>query len=354
MAEYNYAKSRQKKNFDDTVEMLQQMPPFVEYYFKANSMVLSSSSQHSYMYDIYNFLQWWHDMLPEMKDIPLKKMTEEQIGHVTPNDILDYIIFMKNNSPTILSDATIARRCAALNSLFAHLADFDIIPWNPMTKVKRPKMKKDKRIIKLDEDEVDRFFQSILYGTGFTEHQQQYLQNTQARDYAIATLLLTSGIRVSEMVGLNIDDISFQSFRISITRKGGKKQYIPLSDDTLEILKEYLVIRKEIRPALPEDATALFLSTQKTRMTTAAVQNMIKKFARAAGIDKPITPHKLRKTYGTNLYNQTRDIYLVANALGHDSVSTTTKHYVASDEEDLMRVRNLKLTTRSHADAEID
>lgn len=354
MAEYNYAKSRQKKNFDDTVEMLQQMPPFVEYYFKANSMVLSASSQHSYMYDIYNFLQWWHDMLPEMKDVPLRDMSEEQIGNVTPNDILDYIIFMKNNSPNVLSDATIARRCASLNSLFAHLADFDIIAWNPMTKVKRPKMKKEKRIIKLDAAEVDRFFSAILYGTGMTEHQRKYLEHTKQRDYAIATLLLTSGIRVSEMVGLNIDDVSFQSFRISITRKGGKKQYIPLSDETLQVLQEYLDQRKRISPSLPEDASALFLSTQNTRMTTATVQNMIKKYAKAAGIDKPITPHKLRKTYGTNLYNQTRDIYLVANALGHDSVSTTTKHYVASDEEDLMRVRNLKLTTRSHADAEID
>lgn len=341
MAEYNYAKSRQKKNFDDTVEMLQQMPPFVEYYFKANSMVLSASSQHSYMYDIYNFLQWWHDMLPEMKNVPLREMSEEQMAHVTPNDILDYIIFMKNNAPTVLSDSTIARRCAALNSLFEYLADFEVIPWNPMTKVKRPKIKKDRRIVKLDADETERFFAAILYGTGMTEHQRKYLEHTKCRDYAIATLLLTSGIRVSEMVGLNIDDVSFQSFRISITRKGGKKQYIPLSDDTLAILKDYLEQRKLISPTLPEDASALFLSTQNTRMTTATVQNMIKKYARAAGIDKPITPHKLRKTYGTNLYNKTRDIYLVANALGHDSVTTTTKHYVASDEDDLMKVRNL-------------
>lgn len=341
MAEFNYAKSKQKKDFNDTMEMLQQMPAFVSDYFKANSLVLSASSQHSYMYDIENFLKWWHISLPELRETELKDMTTEHIARVTPNDIMDYIIYMRNSADTPLSDSTLARRCAALNSLFAYLADFGIMQWNPMTKVKRPRIKKDKRIIRLNDDEVDRFFHSILYGTGFTEHQQQYLQNTQQRDYAIATLLLTSGIRVSEMVGLNIDDISFQNYRIQITRKGGKRQYIPLSDETLKFLKEYLVVRQQIKPANPEDAAALFLSTQKTRMTTAAVQNMIKKFARAAGIDKPITPHKLRKTYGTNLYNKTRDIYLVANALGHDSVTTTTKHYVASDDEDLMRIRNL-------------
>jgi integrase/recombinase XerC len=341
MAEYNYAKQKQKKNIEDTVEMLKEMPGFINYYYKSNVLALSASSQHSYMYDIYNFLKWWHSSLPELQEKELKEMQNEDIVKVTPNDVLDYITYMRNESETFLSESTLARRCAALNNLFTYLEQYGIIETNPMVKVKRPKIKKDKRIIRLEDEEVERYFDSILNGTGFTEHQRKYLENTKQRDYTIATLLLTSGIRVSEMVGLNIEDVSFTNCRIQITRKGGKKQYIPLSDDTLDVLKEYLTERKKVSPALPEDETALFLSTQNTRMTTAAVQNLIKKYAKAAGIDKPITPHKLRKTYGTNLYNKTRDIYLVANALGHDSVVTTTKHYVASDEEDLVKVRNL-------------
>jgi integrase/recombinase XerC len=341
MAEYNYAKQKQKKNIEDTVEMLKEMPGFINYYYKSNVLALSASSQHSYMYDIYNFLKWWHSSLPELQEKELKEMQNEDIAKVTPNDVLDYITYMRNESETFLSESTLARRCAALNNLFTYLEQYGIIETNPMVKVKRPKIKKDKRIIRLEDEEVERYFDSILNGTGFTEHQRKYLENTKQRDYTIATLLLTSGIRVSEMVGLNIEDVSFTNCRIQITRKGGKKQYIPLSDDTLDVLKEYLAERKKVSPALPEDETALFLSTQNTRMTTAAVQNLIKKYAKAAGIDKPITPHKLRKTYGTNLYNKTRDIYLVANALGHDSVVTTTKHYVASDEEDLVKVRNL-------------
>lgn len=341
MAEYNYAKQKQKKNIEDTVEMLKEMPGFINYYYKSNVLALSASSQHSYMYDIYNFLKWWHSSLPELQEKELKEMQNEDIAKVTPNDVLDYITYMRNESETFLSESTLARRCAALNNLFTYLEQYGIIDTNPMVKVKRPKIKKDKRIIRLEDEEVERYFDSILNGTGFTEHQRKYLENTKQRDYTIATLLLTSGIRVSEMVGLNIEDVSFTNYRIQITRKGGKRQYIPLSDETLEVLKEYLEERKKVSPALPEDETALFLSTQNTRMTTAAVQNLIKKYAKAAGIDKPITPHKLRKTYGTNLYNKTRDIYLVANALGHDSVVTTTKHYVASDEEDLVKVRNL-------------
>ena len=341
MAEYNYAKQKQKKNIEDTVEMLKEMPGFINYYYKSNVLALSASSQHSYMYDIYNFLKWWHSSLHELQEKELKEMQNEDIAKVTPNDILDYITYMRNESETFLSESTLARRCAALNNLFSYLEQYGIIEANPMVKVKRPKIKKDKRIIRLEDEEVERYFNSILNGTGFTEHQRKYLENTKQRDYTIATLLLTSGIRVSEMVGLNIEDVSFTNCRIQITRKGGKRQYIPLSDETLEVLKEYLEERKKVSPALPEDETALFLSTQNTRMTTAAVQNLIKKYAKAACIDKPITPHKLRKTYGTNLYNKTRDIYLVANALGHDSVVTTTKHYVASDEEDLVKVRNL-------------
>ena len=341
MAEYNYAKHKQKKNIEDTIEMLKEMPDFVDYYFKSNSLSLSASSQHSYMYDIYNFLKWWHSSLPELSDTELKDMSTDYVAKVTSADILDYIAYMRNESETFLSESTLARRCAALNNFFSYLEQFNIIELNPMTKVKRPKVKKDKRIIKLEDDEIERYFDSVLKGKGLTKHQKEYLKNTRLRDFTIVTLLLTSGIRVSEMVGLNIDDVSFQNCRIQITRKGGKRQYIPLSDDTLNVLRDYIEERKKVSPALTEDETALFLSTQNTRMTTAAVQNMIKKYAKAAGIDKPITPHKFRKTYGTNLYNKTRDIYLVANALGHDSVVTTTKHYVATDEEDLMKVRNL-------------
>ena len=151
---------------------------------------------------------------------------------------------MRNESETFLSESTLARRCAALNNLFSYLEQYGIIEANPMVKVKRPKIKKDKRIIRLEDEEVERYFDSILNGTGFTEHQRKYLENTKQRDYTIATLLLTSGIRVSEMVGLNIEDVSFTNCRIQITRKGGKRQYIPLSDETLEVLKEYLEERK--------------------------------------------------------------------------------------------------------------
>jgi hypothetical protein len=82
MAEFNYAKAKQKKNIDDTVAMLESMPGFIDYYFKANSMVLSSSSQRSYMYDIYNFLKWWHDVIPELKD------TELKLKHQQPEKVL--------------------------------------------------------------------------------------------------------------------------------------------------------------------------------------------------------------------------------------------------------------------------
>ena len=96
MAEYNYAKQKQKKNIEDTIEMLKEMPDFVDYYFKSNSLSLSASSQHSYMYDIYNFLKWWHSSLPELSDTELKDMSTDYIAKVTSTDILDYIAYMRN------------------------------------------------------------------------------------------------------------------------------------------------------------------------------------------------------------------------------------------------------------------
>lgn len=340
MAEFDYAKQKQKKDINDTRKMLEEMPEFVDYYFKANSLAVSPSSQRSYMYDIFNFLNWFSGKFSD-SERKLKDMTLEDIETVSAKDILDYLSFMRNESDTVISNSTIARRCAALNSFFSYFEQYGYIKKNPMNKIKRPRVKKDGRIIRLEDNEVERLLDSVLNGTGFDEHQKKYLKNLRKRDYAIIILLLTSGIRVSELVGLNIDDVSFENNRIQIVRKGDKKQYIPLSDKTLEILEEYIEERKLIKPAAKSDEDALFLSSQQTRMTTASVENIIKKYSKAAKIDKPITPHKLRKTYGTNLYNKTHDIYLVATALGHESVATTTKHYVATNEKDLENVRNL-------------
>ena len=152
-------------------------------------------------------------------------------------------------------------------------------------------------------------------------------------------MLLGTGIRVSECVGLNISDVDFKNNGILIHRKGGKEVTIYFSDEVKEALQNYCDERVLILEESGHEG-ALFLSMQNKRMSVRSVENLVKKYARIISPLKKITPHKLRSTYGTNLYKETGDIYLVADVLGHSDVNTTKKHYAAIEDDRRRSARN--------------
>lgn len=334
----NYANEKKLKNKEQALTAAKEMPEFVTQYLIAKANSTATSSLLSYTYDIVAFLTWWHDQLPEYKDKPIRSLTAADMANIEPQDINEYLFTMTSTQ----AKKTLARKCTAIASLFEYMVNYGIIEKNPMEKVERPRYKKDSRIIKLEKDEIELLLNAIEHGCKeMSKQQQKYLENTKVRDLAIVTLLLTTGIRVSECVGLDIDDIFLKTHQMQVTRKGDKKQTLALSDEAIDALTKYLKDREDVEVKDLKDRRALFLSSQKKRMCEGSVENMVTKYTTALGFGKRITPHKLRKTYGTNLYNETRDIYLVASALGHESVNTTTQHYVASREEDLQEVRNL-------------
>ena len=161
---------------------------------------------------------------------------------------------------------------------------------------------------------------------------------------ALLTLMLGTGIRVSECVGVNIDDLDFHLNAVLVTRKGGNQVILYFPQEVADALKAYLEERKLIQTDKANE-NALFLSLQKKRMTQRAVQIMVKKYcAIAVPLKKRMSPHKLRSTYATRLYHETEDIYLVADALGHSDVNTTRKHYAAmSDQRRREAARNVHL-----------
>jgi len=146
------------------------------------------------------------------------------------------------------------------------------------------------------------------------------------------TLLLGTGIRVSECVGLDINDVDFDNNGIKIRRKGGYEVIVYFGDEVREALLDYLEERKHMI-ACDGHTNALFLSLQMKRINVRSVENLVKKYASAVTRLKKITPHKLRSTYGTSLYRETGDIYLVADVLGHKDVNTTRKHYAAIEDD---------------------
>ena len=222
---------------------------------------------------------------------------------------------------------------SALRSFYGYFYKRQAIAKNPTLLVDMPKLH-EKAIIRLDADEVARLLDYVDHGgDDLTGQRKVYFEKTKNRDLAILTLLLGTGIRVSECVGLDIQDVDFKNNGIKVTRKGGNEMIVYFGEEVANALKTYLYTTRKSTVPLSGHENALFLSTQRRRMGVQAVENMVRKYAREVTPNKKITPHKLRSTYGTALYKETGDIYLVADVLGHKDVNTTKKHYAAIDED---------------------
>ena len=248
-------------------------------------------------------------------------------------EYLDYVKIYSAKSGMENSNGltAIKRKLASLRSFYKYFYMREAITYNPVELVAMPKLH-EKNIIRLDADEVVDLLDHVESGQQLTKKQQDFHEKTKVRDLAIMTLLLGTGIRVSECVGLNLSDVDFKNSGISIYRKGGKESVVYFGDEVEEALLAYLAERKTITPCDGHE-NAFFLSSQKKRINVRSVENLVKKYTRTVTTSKNITPHKLRSTYGTSLYRETGDIYLVADVLGHSDVNTTRKHYAAQEDE---------------------
>ena len=198
----------------------------------------------------------------------------------------------------------------------------------------------DNAIVRMEPNEVAEFLDNVESGNKLTNNQLRFHKKLRSRDLALLTLMLGTGIRVSECVGLDISDVDFDNVRIRVIRKGGAESFVYFGDEVDKALKDYLVDRKEEKP-LPGHENALFLSQQRKRLGVRSVEKLVKKYASTVTTVKHITPHKLRSTYGTNLYQESRDIYLVADVLGHKDVNTTRRHYADQVDENKRKARNI-------------
>ena len=319
-------------------EILRTLPSFVRDYFRAIEPSTSSKTRISYAYDIRVFFAFLIENNPVFRDYTTSKFTLQDLEHVESIDIEEYLDYLKvyktaDDKQITNTERGLARKFSALCSLYRYLYKHKYISQNPTVFVEKPKIH-DKAIIRLDVDEVAMLLDYVEdCGHQLTGQKKVYYEKTRTRDLAILTLLLGTGIRVSECVGLDINDVDFKNNGIKVTRKGGNEMVVYFGDEVRDALENYLETTRVAVTPLPSHENALFLSTQRKRMGVQAVENMVKKYARQVTPNKKITPHKLRSTYGTNLYKETGDIYLVADVLGHKDVNTTRKHYAAIDED---------------------
>ena len=217
-----------------------------------------------------------------------------------------------------------------------------MIKSNPASLVEMPKIH-EKEIVRLDFNEVAELLDMVEKGNNLTKGEERFYNKNATRDLCILTLMLGTGIRVSECVGIDLSDLDLKENRLKVRRKGGNESIIYFGDEVLAALEDYVLIREDMHP-LEGHEDALFLSMQNKRMSVRAVENMVTKYTSKLGTLKRITPHKLRSTFGTNLYRETGDIYMVADFLGHKDVNTTRKHYASiSDDSRRKAIRGFKL-----------
>ena len=316
-------------------DVLKTLPPFCRDFFRAIEPRTTTKTRISYAYDIRIFFQFLLEQNPAFKDWSIDAFTVDVLDQLTAVDLEEYEEYLKvyqaGDKTETNGERGLKRKMSSLRSFYAYYFKREMIHTNPTVLVDVPKIHQ-KSIIRLEADEVALLLDYIEHGgDDLTGQKKVYYEKTKDRDLALVTLLLGTGVRVSECVGLDIEDVDFKNNGIKVTRKGGNEMVVYFGPEVEKALKNYLEVRKNIIPVEGHEH-ALFYSTQRKRIGVQAVENLVKKYARQVTTTKKITPHKLRSTYGTALYQETGDIYLVADVLGHKDVNTTKKHYAALDD----------------------
>ena len=311
------------------------LPDFCMEYFVGISSNTTTLTRLNYAYDIRTFFEYLCTKNYKFKGRSTKEITPSDIEKLSPFEIeayLNYVELYKDKNGTIVKNSSRgkSRKLSAIRSLIKYFERKQLIRYNPTASVDTPKIK-EKEIIRLEGHEIGTMMDVIDTGDGLSQHQQRYQENTRTRDLAIVGLLLGTGIRVSELVGIDIGDINFDNLSFVVTRKGGARVILYFSEEVAGYLYDYYLERTANKELAKEPA--LFLSLQKRRITTRAVENIVKKYSSVATPLKHITPHKLRSTFGTQLYRNTGDIYVVADVLGHRDVNTTKRHYAAITDD---------------------
>lgn len=331
----SYAKSMTKQHNLKLQELILELPTCCQDYFRAIADRTSILTRIGYAHDLRLFFMYLCQNVSEFQKVSMIEISSLMLRQVTPSHIerfIEYITYYEQTSIERENHAEgKSRKLAAIRTLLQFWFERGVLEGNVGALVRLPK-RREKAILRLEPDEVANLLDLAENGLNLSDKQRQFHQQTRLRDTAILSVFLGTGIRISELVGLNLNDLNFSNNSMRITRKGGKEAIVYFWDEVADALCQYLKQRKAVQ-AIAGHEDALFLSLQKKRITSRAIQNLVEKYAHLATPLKHISPHKLRSTFGTSLYRETGDIYLVADVLGHRDVNTTRRHYAAIEDE---------------------
>ena len=305
----------------------EQNPSFLNEFLDHATVILNKSpnSVKEYNYDLVRFLKYVQYKFKKTDEknldkIDIHNMSIDTVNKVTLDDIHAYLFFLTNNFQS--KPTTRARKASSIRIFFKYLYQKHLIDTNPAINLETPKLgKRVPKYLSLDESK------HLLRTTNSDD------DRNKERDYAIITLFLNCGMRLSELVGINISDINFDEEKLNVTGKGNKERTIYLNMACINALKEYMAVRPTTG-IKANSKDALFLSERLERISNRTVQYIVKKEIQKAGLDpKKYSVHKLRHTAATLMYQSGVDIRALQELLGHESISTTEIYTHVSSEQ---------------------
>ena len=306
----NYFIERKIKINKKINELLCDLPNFVTEFIVGIENRTTELTRQNYLLDLRIFFDYIQRTKLSTKKI--KEITLQDIDSLTSTDIemfLNYTNAFKYYGKYLTNgERGKSRKLSSIRTFFKYFYNKDKLSKNVTTKISMPKLH-DKSIIRLEVDEVTNLLNTTESPTQFSEMQKSFHEHTRLRDIAILTTLLGTGLRVSECVGLNYSDIDFNINAFKIIRKGGNQVILYFPDEVEIAIKNYINERNKNIETSIDKIDALFLSLQRKRISVRAVEILVKKYSQIIAPLKKITPHKLRSTFGTNLYNETEDIF---------------------------------------------
>lgn len=312
-------------------EILKDYPDYLKNYYY-NMSGNTAASKLTYIQNIGQFLRFYSF------EKGIVKVKDVSVEDITINDINCYITERKKEivRGKPISNATIATQISCIKSFFGYLYEMGVIEQDPTRTLKRPKVQEKEVITFLEKDERQKIFQNVDAGVGSSRRRNRQ-EKYKNRDKLIFLLGFATGCRITALDEINIGDIDFIAKTLSVIDKGEKKRVFTLTDEIMTSIEAWCVDREKLPGA--DQTEALFVAVYKggcKRITTQCIRDIVKKYSSYAGIE--MVPHDMRRTFGTNFYRISNDIYATAEAMGHSSVQTT-KRYAAPDNRKIENIR---------------